>query len=125
LNPGNRKKPKPSKKHVNTRKYKLMRDTKGRFQPGASGNPAGRPNGAKNKAGREIKETLAEGLAARTGRYFEELDKLEGLDYVKEFRAGCSIVTTKETAQKIDLSRMTEEQAAAVILEIISEDEEE
>lgn len=102
-----------------------MRDNKGRFKPGASGNPVGRPKGAKNKAGREIKETLAEGLAARTQRYFEELDKLAGLDYVKEFRAGCSVILPKETAQKIDLSRMTEEQAAAVIMEIIAEDEEE
>ncbi len=89
------------------------------FQPGTSGNPAGRPRGAKDKAGKAAKETAL----AFIGEYFTQGQALKDWKRMKPYERWniicrlLSIVIPKETNQKINLAGMPPEDAARLVLE--------
>jgi Family of unknown function (DUF5681) len=47
-----------------------------RFEQGKSGNPQGRPKGAKGQASQTVKEAIAEALASRADEIAEKLDSI-------------------------------------------------
>jgi hypothetical protein len=50
---------------------------------GISNNPAGKPSGTANKLSASIKSRIVERLQKDFDKYFEELNALEGKDYVR------------------------------------------
>lgn len=52
---------------------------------GISNNPAGKPKGTPNKAGRDLKERIAELLEGQFDRFTEAMAGLNDKDYVKAY----------------------------------------
>lgn len=90
-----------------------------KFKTGQSGNPAGRPRGAKDKAGKAAKKTAL----AFIGEYFSEGQALKDWKKMQPFQRWTiicrllGIVVPKETNQKINLAGMPAQDAARLVLE--------
>src|SRR3974390_1690964 len=81
----------------------MMRDGKGRYLPGASGNPQGRPKGSLNKATVAIREKLEMWSAEITERLIQ--DALAGKPYAMKI---CTdrLMPVKETRVAIELPKV-------------------
>lgn len=89
------------------------------FKPGTSGNPAGRPKGAKDRAGRAAKATALSFIRV----YFDNGQAQKDWQKMKPFERWSiicrllSIVIPKETNQRINLAGMAPADAARLVLE--------
>ena len=87
---------------------------KGRYKPGESGNPKGRPRGATNKLGRSSKEILSEFLNTALAELPEIWAKLKPKEKAQLLRDFTSYELPKKQAVavsgEIDVKGMTEEQ---------------
>lgn len=90
-----------------------------KWQPGQSGNPAGRPRGAKDKAGKDaklvalsfIQEYFAEGQA---GKDWKRMQPFQRWTIICRL---LGLTIPKETNQKINLTGMQPQEAARLVLE--------
>jgi len=82
------------------------------FEPGKSGNPAGRPKGSTNKSAGKVRDTIASLLEENSEKLKTELSKLEGKDYVSAYTALMPYVVPKlqNTTLDIDLEQLSDEQ---------------
>lgn len=89
------------------------------FKPGQSGNPKGRPAGAKDKAGRAAKATALEFIGAyfKTGQAQKDWKTMKPFERWSIICRLLSIVIPKETTSKISLAGMDPAEAARVVLE--------
>lgn len=90
-----------------------------KFKPGQSGNPAGRPKGARDKNGRAAKSTALAfiGEYFRTGQAQKDWQKLKPNERWHVICRLLSIVTPRETTQRVSLGGMPPEDAARLVLE--------
>lgn len=98
------------------------------FKPGKSGNPTGRPKGARDKNGRAAKSTALSFIRV----YFDSGEARKDWQKMKPYERWSiicrlmSIVIPKETAARVSLAGMPPEDAARLVLEaagLIDEEE--
>lgn len=80
-----------------------------RYKKGESGNPKGRPKGAKNKTNEEIKTWLLDFLNDRKPNLAEDWDKLEPGDRYRYFSLLLNYVLPKQQAIKADVTTEREQ----------------
>ena len=89
----------------------------GKFKKGESGNPAGRPRGAKDKAQSSIKEWVKELLDKNRATIEADLKKCEPADRLRVLLKLLEYVLPKQAAvqAKIDFEALSEEQINDII----------
>lgn len=90
-----------------------------KFKPGTSGNPAGRPQGAKDKTGRAAKSRALAFIRVYfdSGQARKDWQKMKPYERWSIICRLLSIVIPKETNQRINLAGMNPSEAARLVLE--------
>ena len=89
-----------------------------KFQKGASGNPQGRPKGAKNKVKSRLLNAITSIVEDNIERLQDDLDSLEPQDRVKALTNLIGYIIPKQQAVKADV---TDEREQIVITNLSSE----
>lgn len=89
-----------------------MRDQKGRFQKGMSGNPAGRPKLTGTR--KAFQEKLTEQLYNRLDDILIRLDQLEGKEAVEQYIKLLPYTVPRLTASQIDMNTTSIEEFIAL-----------
>lgn len=88
------------------------------FKKGTSGNPQGRPRGAKNKATKELREWVERFIADNLDTIEHDIKELEPNERVKFFLALMNYSLPKQQAVKADI---TDEREQIVIANLSAE----
>jgi len=75
-----------------------------KFQKGKSGNPTGRPKGAKNKVTSRIQDAITSIIEENIPRLQDDLDSLEPNERIKAMAGLISYVIPKQQAVKSEIS---------------------
>ncbi len=89
-----------------------------KYQKGQSGNPQGRPKGAKNKVKSKLLDAISSIIEDNIERLQEDLDSLEPQDRVKALTNLIGYIIPKQQAVKADV---TDEREQIIITNLSSE----
>lgn len=92
-----------------------------KFQEGQSGNPAGRPKGAKNKASDEVKAMVERMITGNAGALEKTFKALKGKAKIKALTDLLPYVIPKQqsVSASIDFENFTDEQLDEIINRLI------
>jgi len=87
------------------------------FEKGVSGNPSGKPPGARNKTGLQLRETITNFLSENFPKVIEDFNSLKPRDRVKLY---CDLLQyglpkLQSVSLGFDLERLTDDQLDEVI----------
>lgn len=88
-----------------------------RFQPGVSGNPAGRPKGSKNKISELFLQTLAMDFATHGAQAIERVRRIDPVKYVKiiALLVPRELVLNREQGPDFDVDELSDDEIVALI----------
>lgn len=96
-----------------------------KFKPGQSGNPNGRPAGAKNKANAAVKALIEDILTDQTNTEYlkKAFNCLQPRDFIKAYTELLPYVIPKmnHNSLALDLDRLTDEQVDELYEKLIQE----
>jgi len=96
-----------------------------KFRTGESGNPAGRPKGAKNLTSLEVKKLILNIISREfPGRKIAaDLRELSARERINAFLKLVQLVLPRETDFKIDYSQLTDKQLDELLDKILAKNE--
>lgn len=92
-----------------------------RFKKGESGNPAGRPKGAKDKAQSSIKQWVNELINKNRSTVEADLRQCEPQERLRFILKLLDYVLPKAVNAKVDVSTLSDEQLDAVVHQIVGD----
>ena len=101
-----------------------MRDDKGRFKPGHSGHPTGRPLGAKNKIHASLKEELETFIREEWPRLKKDFQKMKLEDQwrIIERMHSYFIPRPQEVNMDLDIRHLSDEQLDELFTRVVNYD---
>jgi hypothetical protein len=95
------------------------------FQPGQSGNPNGRPKGARDRTTKEIKDLLNKFISKNLDDIQEQYDQLDPQQKLQFFERVLKYVLPqqRDINQTIDVSNLSESQMDELINKALEKDE--
>jgi hypothetical protein len=92
------------------------------FKSGRSGNPTGRPKGAKNKAGKDLRILISNFLEQRFDKMIKDFDKLEPKDRLKVYTdlLQYGLPKLQAVSNEFNFEKLSEEELDKIIQQLMN-----